>query len=149
MVAPREGRATLRGGWDHTPGDGFGFTTDREAANEALTDLTAGGWTEMYDALHVVLDLFEERAPDGRAIVLLTDGGDNRSQATLQDTIERLEAGDQILHIIELITADRPEERLATARRSTCRSWVSDRPPTHRPRACWTHHGSSTRSRRC
>jgi VWFA-related protein len=87
------------------------FTADRQATTDALTGLSSGGWTAMYDALHVAMDLFDGRDPARRAIVLLSDGGDNRSTATLADTIDRLEGGEEFLHVVELITAERPEER--------------------------------------
>jgi hypothetical protein len=87
------------------------FTADRGETVDALTGLASEGWTAMYDALHVALDLFDEREPDRRAIVLLTDGGDNFSEATLDATVERLQAGNEVLHIVELITTDRPEPR--------------------------------------
>ena len=86
-----------------------GFTTDREETDAALRGMTAGGWTSLYDALHAALDLFEGRDATRQAIVVLTDGGDNRSTATLEETVERLAGGDEVLHIVELITADRPD----------------------------------------
>ena len=87
------------------------FTSDRNDTREALDGLEAGGWTSIYDALQHALDLFEQRDPPRRSIVVLSDGGDNRSEATLEETIDRLQAGDEVLHIVELITADRPTER--------------------------------------
>ncbi|TVR28142.1 MAG: VWA domain-containing protein [Nitriliruptor sp.] len=88
-----------------------GFTTDRDETTEALSGLSAGGWTAMYDAIDVVLDAFDDRGSERRSIVLLTDGGDNRSQATLDGNVSRLGPGEEILHIIELITTERPVPR--------------------------------------
>lgn len=88
-----------------------GFTTDRDETTAALSGLSAGGWTAMYDAIEVVLELFDDRGTERRSVVLLTDGGDNRSQVTLDETVARLGSGDEIVHIIELITAERPVPR--------------------------------------
>lgn len=87
------------------------FTTDREETIAALEGLGSLSWTSMYDAVHTALDIFEERDATREAIVLLSDGGDNRSAATLEETVERLTGRDEVLTIVELITAERPEAR--------------------------------------
>ena len=87
------------------------FTDDREETGDALTGLSAGGWTALYDAIELALDLFDDRDSDGQAIVVLTDGGDNRSSTTLDELTERLADGAEVLHLVELITTDRPVPR--------------------------------------
>ena len=87
------------------------FTTDREATVAALEGLDSLSWTSMYDAVNATLDVFEEREATREAIVLLSDGGDNRSTATLEETVERLSGRDEVLTIVELITAERDEPR--------------------------------------
>ena len=87
------------------------FTDDRAATDDALTGLEADGWTALYDAIELALDLFDDRDSDGQAIVVLTDGGDNRSSTTLDELTERLADGAEVLHLVELITTDRPVPR--------------------------------------
>lgn len=87
------------------------FSTDREQIVAAIDGVSAGGWTSMYDAVHTALDVLEEREATREAIVLLSDGGDNRSQTTLEDTLDRLAGGNEVLTIVELITAERPVPR--------------------------------------
>jgi len=87
------------------------FSTDRAQITAAVDELSAGGWTSMYDAVQTALDVYEEREATREAIVLLSDGGDNRSQSTLEDTVDRLAGGDEVLTIVELITAERPVPR--------------------------------------
>ena len=87
------------------------FTTDRQETITALEGLSSQVWTSMYDAVHTALDVFDEREATREAIVLLSDGGDNRSEATLEETVERLSGRDEVLTIVELITAERPEAR--------------------------------------
>ena len=82
------------------------FTTNREETNAAISGLAAGGRTALYDAVHAALDLFDEREPARRAIVLLSDGGDNESERGLTGTVNRLEDSDTALHIVELVTAE-------------------------------------------
>ena len=87
------------------------FSTDREQITTAIDGVSAGGWTSMYDAVHAALDVLEDREATREAIVLLSDGGDNRSQRTLEETVERLAGGDEVLTVVELITAERPVPR--------------------------------------
>ncbi|MDH5506197.1 MAG: VWA domain-containing protein [Anaerolineae bacterium] len=64
-------------------------TTDRQALNQAIDSLVAHDDTAMYDALVQAVDILA--AVDGRkAIIVLTDGLDNRSQATPEDVIARI-----------------------------------------------------------
>lgn len=82
------------------------FTTDRAETREAISGLASGGRTALYEGVHLALDLFDGRDPARRAIVLLSDGGDNESGATLTETFDRLEGRDEVMHIIELVTAE-------------------------------------------
>ena len=84
------------------------FTTDREETIAALEGLSSQVWTSMYDAVHTALDIFDERDANREAIVLLSDGGDNGSDTTLEETVERLTGRDEVLTIVELITGERP-----------------------------------------
>jgi tight adherence protein B len=82
------------------------FTTDRQVTRAAISGLQASGNTALYDAVGLALDLFAGREPARRVVVLLSDGGDTWSEATLGDTIARLGDADVVLHIVELVTAE-------------------------------------------
>ncbi len=64
------------------------WTEDRKAAAEALDLLPAQNWTALWDALYLAAgDL--SGCSGRKAIVVLTDGADNRSQHTPQEVIDR------------------------------------------------------------
>jgi Mg-chelatase subunit ChlD len=69
-----------------------GFTSDRERLARALDGaFAADGNTPLYDALQRAIDLLKDRRGN-RAIVLMTDGGDNASTLSppaLWETLER------------------------------------------------------------
>jgi VWFA-related protein len=68
------------------------LTSDRETLHSAIDDLTAEEDTAMYDALVEGVQLLE--SVEGRkAIIVLTDGMDNRSEFGLQDVLDRLGPG--------------------------------------------------------
>ena len=62
------------------------LTTDRNALRAALEQLRASGKTAMYDGIVFGDTLFSGGTTD-RQFVLLSDGGDTASAATLDDAI--------------------------------------------------------------
>ncbi len=68
------------------------ITGERAAVEQAIRDLKAEGDTAMYDAVHEAVGLLE--STQGRkAILVLTDGMDNRSQRTPAEVLERIGPG--------------------------------------------------------
>jgi len=70
-----------------------GFTTDRRLLSKKLDDIDAGGATALYDALaYSLVDTLRPLRGERTAIVILSDGDDNRSfvpfPAILEATIE-------------------------------------------------------------
>ena len=69
------------------------FTTDRRLLSERLEQIDAGGATSLYDALaYVLVDVLKPVRGERTAIVIMSDGDDNRSfvpfNAVLQAVIE-------------------------------------------------------------
>ena len=73
-------------GFADTPSLVSPLTTDRNALRAALDQLRAGGKTAMYDGIVFGDTLFSGGTTD-RQFVLLSDGGDTASVATLDDAI--------------------------------------------------------------
>lgn len=89
------------------------LSPDRDATVAALQNLDADGTTALYDALLLGLGQF---APDGgrRALVVLSDGGDTASQATLESAQAALAGSGVELAVVELVTPDYDAAALAT-----------------------------------
>jgi VWFA-related protein len=64
-------------------------TTDRERLKSAINGLATGTDTAMYDAVYEAIDLLQNIA-GRKAIIVLTDGMDNRSTHTADELIERI-----------------------------------------------------------
>jgi len=64
------------------------MTTDKTSSRRALTRLRAGGRTALFDAISQ-LALAMEKLPGKKAIVVLTDGGDNASILNRQSAAQR------------------------------------------------------------
>ena len=69
------------------------LTADKQRAVAALNTLSPGGDTAIYDAVAMASDVLESADPRSRrALVLLTDGADNRSKLTREAIAARLGA---------------------------------------------------------
>src|SRR2546428_3936382 len=69
------------------------LTADKQRAVAALNTLSPGGDTAIYDAVAMASDVLESADPRSRrALVLLTDGADNRSKLTRDAIAARLGA---------------------------------------------------------
>jgi VWFA-related protein len=68
----------------------------------ALRTLRPEGQTALYDALMTGLDHLERSTRQRRVLVLVSDGGDNASRATLDDVLERARRSNVTIYAIGL-----------------------------------------------
>jgi tight adherence protein B len=90
-------------------------TTDRDTLRATIDGLTVAGETALYDGVVHASQQFTDGATD-RVVVLLSDGGDTASSATLEQA--EAAAGEVTLNVINLVTSEsNPEalDRLAAA----------------------------------
>ncbi|MFH1331416.1 MAG: type II secretion system F family protein [Actinomycetota bacterium] len=82
------------------------FSDDPAAALAALGALQAAGETALYDAVVAALEVFDPGVRGRPFIVLLSDGGDTVSTASLADAAARLEASEVGFYAVELQTEE-------------------------------------------
>jgi Ca-activated chloride channel homolog len=91
-------------GFDATPEVTQDFTDNTERLSNGVRMLRAGGGTAMYDALYFAcrdkLLKEEQTGPVRRAIILLSDGEDNLSHVTREESIEMAQRADVIVYTI-------------------------------------------------
>jgi VWFA-related protein len=83
---------------------------DLDGLSHALTSLVAEGRTSLYDALLEGLDRLAGGTRPRRVLLLVSDGGDNASAATLDRVLERARASNAAIYTIGLfddLDADR------------------------------------------
>ena len=89
-------------------------SSDRAAQASAVNALVARGQTGLYDALNTALAQLPPGGPGvRRVIVLLTDGGDTSSSATIDGTTKVLAAAGVPLFAVELRTNESNPDALA------------------------------------
>ena len=102
-VRPRYDKAFVVG-FDVTPEVTQDFTDNTEALSRGVRALRPGGGTAMYDALYFACrdKLLKEprKGPVRRAIILLSDGEDNMSHVTREESIEMALRAEVIVYTI-------------------------------------------------
>ena len=86
-----DGRLPFRPVTSYRDTDGNDFTTNPDQLDRYLQELAdlEGGGRPLYDAVHTAVNLTKDSANNtNRAVVVFTDGRDNRSTAALDDVIE-------------------------------------------------------------
>ncbi|MGB7151390.1 MAG: VWA domain-containing protein [Terriglobales bacterium] len=103
IIRPRYDKAFVVG-FDATPEVTQDFTDSTESLSNGVRVLRAGGGTAMYDALYFAcrdkLLKQEQTGPVRRAIILLSDGEDNLSHVTREESIEMALRADTIVYTI-------------------------------------------------
>jgi Ca-activated chloride channel family protein len=82
------------------PHQRFLAASDLEGLNHALTSLVAQGRTSLYDALLEGLDRLASGTQPRKVLLLISDGGDNASRATLDRVLARARASNAAIYTI-------------------------------------------------
>jgi Ca-activated chloride channel homolog len=80
------------------------FTGDPMELRDALTNsLGVRGRTAFHDALSVALDGISKGRHERRALIVLSDGGDNASGQTFNEVLEKVQASNVVIYTIALL----------------------------------------------
>jgi Ca-activated chloride channel homolog len=85
------------------------FANDVGELQTALMALVPDGRTALYDALIAGLDRLATGTRPRRVLVLISDGGDNASTATLRDVLARARASNVTIYTIGVFDRDDPD----------------------------------------
>jgi len=82
---------------------------DTEALERELGAMAPQGRTALYDALVAALDRIERGADARKALVVISDGGDNASRATLDEVLARARRSNVAIYTIGLFDPADPD----------------------------------------
>ena len=109
IVRPKQDLAFVIG-FDSTPEVTQDFTSDTEKLSNGIRMLRPGGGTALFDAVYYAcrdkLMKQKDRMTVRRAIILVSDGDDNQSHATLSEAIEMAERAEVIIYTISTSTSN-------------------------------------------
>jgi Ca-activated chloride channel homolog len=94
---------------DAVPDRRFLLAGDFRVLETALRSLAPQGQTAMYDALMAALDRLEQASRPRKILILISDGGDNASAATLDRVLARARASNAAIYTIGLYDRDDPD----------------------------------------
>jgi Ca-activated chloride channel family protein len=124
------------------------FTTDRNLLQAAISSTPAAGMSAVYDALDRALGHLQLGARDRKALIVLSDGGDNASSHSLEEVIERARRSDAAIYSVALFDRDdrdaRPRALKTLARETGGEAFTPSR--AHDIPAAFIHIGRELRS---
>jgi Ca-activated chloride channel homolog len=88
------------------PGLEQDFTSDPRVLGVSLDRMVAHGNTSLYDAVLFAASHMEKGVQDKKALVLVSDGQDNRSRYKLDEVLEELRESKIILYTVGLMTPE-------------------------------------------
>jgi VWFA-related protein len=91
---------------DTLPDRRFLLASDVTALEQALAGLVAEGRTALYDALVAGLDRLEEGTRPRKALVLISDGGDNASHVKRERVLELARRSNAAIYAIGIFEPD-------------------------------------------
>jgi Ca-activated chloride channel family protein len=108
------------------------FTGDPGQLRAALLYAPAQGMTALYDAVDRALDHLRHGTRDRRALIIVSDGGDNASHETLEAVLDRARGAGAVIYPLTFFDPDnrdaRPEVLKTLARDTGGRVFVAKRP---------------------
>jgi Ca-activated chloride channel family protein len=93
------------------------FSQNPAQLRTALLGRKPEGRTALYDALTLAADHFGKAKWESKALLLISDGGDNNSTHTLQDAVRALEFSGAAVYSVALYDPEEPEHNLGTLHR--------------------------------
>jgi VWFA-related protein len=95
---------------------GKSFTSDPQELAQAVSGVSARGMTALYDAVAEGLNHMESGRSDKKALIIVSDGGDNASKRKFADILELARRSQAVIYAIGLVDAHE-EENPAVLRR--------------------------------
>ena len=93
------------------------FSQDPKQLRTALYARRPEGRTALYDALKLAANHLAKGRWESKALLLISDGGDNNSMRTLQDAVRAVERSGAVVYCVALYDPEEPEHNLGTLRR--------------------------------
>jgi Ca-activated chloride channel family protein len=94
------------------------FTSDTQELNEALSRIDTRGSTALYDAIVGSLDHVKKGHKDKKVLLVITDGDDDASRLTLEQTLKAAEQSDAAIYTIGVFSDDDRKNEKKTIRHS-------------------------------
>jgi Ca-activated chloride channel homolog len=105
-----------RKAWFSLP-DSKPFTTDHAELRTALTQTRVEGTTALYDALKMSIEHLKEGGRQRKALIVISDGGDNASTTKLEDALRLAQQSSATIYCIGIYDAAQKDRNPAVLKR--------------------------------
>ena len=95
---------------------GMRFSDNAEHIGSGIWGRPAIGTTALYDAIVEALKRLQEGSSDKKVLIVISDGGDNASKATLDRVLKMTEQSSAMIYTIGIFDADDPDKKSDSAR---------------------------------
>ena len=85
------------------------FTSRSDQLERAITNSAPGGKTALYDAMMASLERLRTGSRDKRALIVISDGGDNASTKSLRDVLRMAALSSAIIYTIGVFDSSDPD----------------------------------------
>jgi len=96
---------------------GSPFTSDTSQLMRSLTDITARGKTALYDGIAVALEHLSRSSLNHKALIVVSDGGDNSSRHSLRQVLALAERSSATIYTVGLFDASEADQNPGVLRR--------------------------------
>jgi VWFA-related protein len=96
---------------------GVRFSDSAEQLGYAIWSAPAIGMTALYDATALALRRLQESTHDKKVLIVISDGGDNASKATLDQVLKLTEQSNATIYTIGIFEPDDPDKNPTVLRR--------------------------------
>jgi Ca-activated chloride channel family protein len=97
------------------------FTSDPKAIEATLMTSRAEGQTALYDGVSAGLQQLRAGHGERRALIVISDGGDNASKRRYADVLALARQSDGVIYAIGLLTASEQEDQDAEPLKRLCK----------------------------
>jgi Ca-activated chloride channel family protein len=92
-----------------------GWTSDRRSVGRALSSLSPGGGTAMYDAVSEAIPLFQSASRQKKALVVISDGNDTSSRTDVDALRQRIRETEILVYAIGIDASGSPSSAYTAA----------------------------------
>jgi len=96
---------------------GMSFTNSADELERAIAGTKAAGRTALYDAAVTGLEHLQTGGPEKKALIVISDGGDNASVLGLPAVLRRFEQSSAVIYAIGVFDEDDPDQNPDVLRR--------------------------------
>jgi VWFA-related protein len=97
--------------------EGLAFSDRADQLEAAVGKIPAEGQTTLYDAISLGLDQLKSGNREKRALIVISDGGDNASTLDLAGILRKASASNALVYTIGIFDPDDPDQKPGVLRR--------------------------------